>query len=107
MRQAGGFDAVQGELGKGEVERAAHRLGLGHELRDQAPRYAKVLPELPRLLHAYLQQQQGAGARAEIRELLAEQKRTNQMLRGLIFAGGGFILGLIVMQVLLRVRWLI
>ncbi|RZI64279.1 MAG: ubiquinone biosynthesis regulatory protein kinase UbiB, partial [Variovorax sp.] len=30
------------------------------ELRDQAPRYAKLLPELPRLLHDYLQQRPDA-----------------------------------------------
>ena len=30
------------------------------ELRDQAPRYAKLLPELPRLLHQYLQHRAGA-----------------------------------------------
>ena len=29
------------------------------ELRDQAPRYAKLLPELPRLLYQFLQQQPG------------------------------------------------
>ncbi|TWO72256.1 ubiquinone biosynthesis regulatory protein kinase UbiB [Caenimonas sedimenti] len=77
---------------------------LIEELRDQAPRYAKLLPDLPRLLHTYLQQQPG-DARREIRELLAEQKRTNRLLQGLAYAFAGFVLGLIVMQVLVRVRW--
>ncbi len=79
---------------------------LVEELRDQAPRYAKILPELPRLLHAYLQQQQqqGGDSRRELRELLAEQRRTNRLLQGIIYGGIGFALGLLVMQFLVRVR---
>ena len=44
------------------------------ELRDQAPRYAKLLPELPRLLHQYLQHKP-ADDRHELLELLAEQQK--------------------------------
>ena len=36
--------------------------------------------------------------------LLTEQKRTNKLLQGLIYSGVGFVLGLIVMQVVVRVR---
>jgi ubiquinone biosynthesis protein len=32
---------------------------LINELKDQAPRYAKLLPDLPRLLHDYLKQNPG------------------------------------------------
>ncbi|HEY8708457.1 MAG TPA: ubiquinone biosynthesis regulatory protein kinase UbiB, partial [Burkholderiaceae bacterium] len=39
------------------------------ELKDQAPRYAKMLPDLPRLLHDFLQQRPGQN-RAELLELL-------------------------------------
>jgi ubiquinone biosynthesis protein len=74
------------------------------ELRDQAPRYAKLLPDLPRLLHAYLQRGQG-DARRDLRELLAEQKRTNRLLQAIIYGGIGFALGLIVMQLMIRVRF--
>jgi ubiquinone biosynthesis protein len=76
---------------------------LVEELRDQAPRYAKLLPELPRLLHIYLQQRPG-DVRRELTELLAEQKRTNRLLQGLVYGGIGFALGLIVMQFIVRVR---
>jgi ubiquinone biosynthesis protein len=75
---------------------------LVQELRDQAPRYAKILPELPRLLHSYLSERQ-EGARAELRELLAEQKRTNHLLQGIIYGGIGFALAIVIIQVL-RVR---
>ncbi|MBI5275531.1 MAG: ubiquinone biosynthesis regulatory protein kinase UbiB [Burkholderiales bacterium] len=76
---------------------------LLEELRDQGPRYAKLLPELPRLLHQYLQQRQG-DTRRELQELMAEQRRTNRLLQGLIYGGIGFALGLVVMQVVVRVR---
>ena len=73
------------------------------QLKDQAPRYAKLLPELPRLLHDYLKQRP-SDHRRDLSELLAEQKRTNKLLQGLIYGGIGFALGLIVMQIVVRVR---
>ena len=74
------------------------------ELRDQAPRYAKLLPDLPLLLYQYLRRKP-AGDRHELVELLAEQKRTNRLLQSLIYGGIGFALGLIVMQLVMRVRF--
>ncbi|HMA09715.1 MAG TPA: AarF/UbiB family protein, partial [Ramlibacter sp.] len=76
---------------------------LINELRDQAPRYAKMLPDLPRLLHDYLAHKP-IDHRRELLELLAEQKRTNKLLQGLVYGGLGFVLGLIVMQIVVRVR---
>jgi ubiquinone biosynthesis protein len=76
---------------------------LMDELRDQAPRYAKILPDLPLLLHTYLRQKPPDGRR-ELLELLAEQKRTNRLLQGLVYGGVGFAIGLIVMQLVVRVR---
>jgi ubiquinone biosynthesis protein len=76
---------------------------LIEQLKAQAPRYAKLLPELPRLLHDYLQQQKGQHDHA-LTELLAEQKRTNSLLQKIIYGGLGFVLGLILIQVLLRIK---
>ena len=76
---------------------------LMDEMRDQAPRYAKMLPDLPRLLYQFLQQKP-TDDRRELLELLAEQKRTNRLLQSLIYGGIGFALGLIVMQLVVRVR---
>ena len=73
------------------------------QLKAEAPTYAKLLPALPRLLTQFLKQQPNAGRR-ELIELLAEQKRTNKLLQGIIYGGIGFLLGLAAMQVLLRVR---
>ena len=77
---------------------------LRHELRDQAPHYAKILPALPRLLHDHLQRQAQAQPTRELLELLKEQKRTNRLLQGLVFAGLGFVLGLVTMLIVIRVR---
>ena len=76
---------------------------LINELKDQAPRYAKLLPDLPRLLHAYLKQNP-KDYRRDLEQLLVEQRRTNRLLQGLIYGGIGFALGLLAMQVILRVR---
>ena len=76
---------------------------LIEEFKAQAPRYAKLLPDLPRLLHEYLRHRPGEH-RDELRELLVEQRRTNRLLQGIIYGGLGFTLGLLAMQLLLRVR---
>jgi len=83
----------------------AEQLGprrLWREWRNQAPRYAKLLPELPRLLHDYLQQGARPHDRRELEALLAEQRRTNRLLQGLIYTVYGFLFGLIVTQLWLR-----
>ncbi len=74
---------------------------LMDQLKDQAPRYAKLLPELPRLLHDFLQQRSG-GANRLTQELLLEQKRTNKLLQTLVYGGVGFVIGLTLVQILLR-----
>src|SRR5690349_298677 len=76
---------------------------LLEQLRAEAPRYAKLLPQLPRLLHDFLENRP-ADHRRELLELLAAQKRTNRLLQAIIYGGMGFVLGLIAMQVLVRVR---
>ena len=73
--------------------------GLVERLKNEAPRYVQLLPELPRLLHQALQPRQSAQARA-LEALLLEQRRTNRLLQGLVYAGIGFVLGVLVMQVL-------
>jgi len=74
------------------------------ELRNEAPRYAKMLPELPRLLFDFLQQAPTRSSALELQALLAEQKRTNRLLQAIIYGAIGFALGMIMMQILVRVR---
>ena len=73
------------------------------ELRNESPRYAKLIPELPRLLYHFLQNDTTKSSRA-VEELLLEQKRTNRLLQSVLYGGVGFVLGLIVMQLIVRVR---
>jgi ubiquinone biosynthesis protein len=77
---------------------------LLEELKNQAPQYAKLLPELPALLANYLKHKSSdTNLESQIlKELLNEQRQTNKMLQRLMYAGLGFILGLIVMQAISR-----
>lgn len=63
------------------------------ELRDQAPRYAKLLPELPRLLYDYLRRA-GIPQQHDLMGRLQEQQRINQRLVSVIYLGIGIALGL-------------
>jgi ubiquinone biosynthesis protein len=71
--------------------------GLLERLKHEAPHYAQLLPELPRLVHRALQRR-GDSDPAVLEALLAEQRRTNRMLRALIYGGLGFLLGVLAMQ---------
>ena len=71
---------------------------LWRELKAQAPQYAKLLPQLPRLLHDYLQQPRGTDAR-QMERLIAEQRRTNALLQILVYTGLGFVASLFLLQV--------
>ena len=77
--------------------------GLVERLTKEAPRYAQLLPELPRLLHHALQ---AAGRPAEavaLAALLAEQRRTNRLLQAVLWAAAGFVLGVLAVRVLWRI----
>lgn len=74
------------------------------QLKAEAPAYAKLLPMLPRLLAQYLKTPPAGLTRRDFESLIAEQKRTNKLLQSLIYGGLGFVLGLLVMQWVIRVR---
>ncbi|MET1114910.1 MAG: ubiquinone biosynthesis regulatory protein kinase UbiB [Comamonas sp.] len=76
---------------------------LWRELRNEAPTYAKLLPELPRLLYRALRRDDGDQGRV-LQELLKAQQRTNSLLQALIYGAAGFLLGLLVMQFVVQVR---
>ncbi len=76
---------------------------LLEQLKAQAPLYAKLLPELPMLLRTYLRRS-ASDPDQTVAELLAEQKRTNRLLQGLVCVVIGFALGMVVMQLVVRVR---
>jgi ubiquinone biosynthesis protein len=70
---------------------------LREHLRREAPRYAQYLPSLPRLVHQALEHQVGGRDRELQRQLLAEQRRTNALLQGLVGFGLGVLAVLLVM----------
>ena len=79
---------------------------LVERVKVEAPRYAHLLPELPRLMHQALQQQAKPPAAASkdasvLLALLAEQRRTNRLLQALVWGAFGFVLGAIVVRFLL------
>jgi ubiquinone biosynthesis protein len=73
--------------------------GLVERLKDEAPRYAQLLPELPRLLHGALQPR---SEQAALLALLDEQRRTNRLLRAALWVAIGFVSGLIIAQAIAR-----
>jgi ubiquinone biosynthesis protein len=76
--------------------------GLLDRLKNEAPRYSQLLPELPRLLHQALQAPaQSAAESAALVALLGEQRRTNRLLQGLAFGLLGFLAGIL----LVRMWW--
>jgi ubiquinone biosynthesis protein len=76
--------------------------GLADRMRNEAPRYAQLLPELPRLLHQALQVRPAEDRQLALLALLQEQRRTNRLLQGVLWGALGFVGGLLVTQLLLR-----
>ncbi|WP_408595840.1 ubiquinone biosynthesis regulatory protein kinase UbiB [Limnohabitans sp.] len=76
---------------------------LWDQLVAEAPRYAKLLPELPRLVHDFLKHRQGED-NPQLQTLIQEQRRTNRLLQRLMWCGVGFVAGLLVMQFLVRLH---
>jgi ubiquinone biosynthesis protein len=69
------------------------------QLREQAPQYAKILPQLPRLMHDYLKHTSSSSQdRNQLNALLAEQQRTNRLLQAIVYVVIGFVSTLIVLQ---------
>jgi ubiquinone biosynthesis protein len=76
---------------------------LWKQLVAEAPRYAKLLPELPRLVHDFLKHRQN-NDHAQLQLLIQEQRRTNRLLQGIAWVGGGFVLGMLAMQIFVRLH---
>lgn len=70
--------------------------GLFERVKKEAPHYAQLLPELPRLLHQALHRPHREESPALL-ALLAEQRRTNRLLMAVLLTAGGFAAGAAVM----------
>ena len=78
--------------------------GLVARLKNEAPRYVQLLPELPRLVHQALQPKP-ATEQKMLEALLVEQRRTNRLLQAIVYAGLGFLIGVVVVQWLLHLGY--
>jgi ubiquinone biosynthesis protein len=76
---------------------------LLRQLKREAPRYAKLLPELPRLVHHNLTQGD-TGLRRDLLAILKEQRQANRTLSAVLWILLGFIMGLVMAQLLLRLN---
>ncbi|MCL1960730.1 MAG: ubiquinone biosynthesis regulatory protein kinase UbiB [Desulfovibrionaceae bacterium] len=76
------------------------------ELKEQAPYYAKMLPDLPRLLHGYLAQRPAQEANAQLLEVIREQRRASARF-ALLYVAGGFVLGLMAPQLYFWIAYLL
>ena len=77
---------------------------LWRRLKDEAPLYAKLLPELPRLLHDALARRSAPrvdDGHALLGQLLREQRRTNRLLGGLTWGLLGFLVGAVLARIVL------
>ncbi len=77
--------------------------GFLDEFKREAPRYSRLLPELPRLVHQALQPRVDRSAPL-LEALLVEQRRSNRRLQRLGWMALGFLLGMVVMAVLIRLH---
>jgi len=76
---------------------------LWEQLRSEAPRYAKLIPELPRLMHDFLLHRQN-DMRPQLERLIQAQNRTNRLLERFWAILFGFVAGLLVMQIFVRLH---
>ncbi len=79
--------------------------GLVQRLEKQAPHFAHLLPELPRLLYQRLQGPAGRAAEEMLlRALLAQQRHSHRLLQALVFGVLGFVCGVALTQLMLHWR---
>ncbi|MES2831249.1 MAG: ubiquinone biosynthesis regulatory protein kinase UbiB [Pseudomonadota bacterium] len=78
---------------------------LVERFKSEAPQYSKLIPQLPRLAHQALSRA-GSGHQQEqavlMKQLLAEQKRTNLLLGLALYFGTGIAAGVVLLQVYMR-----
>ena len=72
---------------------------LWQQLKTEAPHLAKMLPQLPRMVYAFLQRDP-EGERKELLALLQAQRQTNQTLQTILLLALGFFAGIIITAVL-------
>jgi ubiquinone biosynthesis protein len=80
--------------------------GFVDKLKAEAPQYAHLLPQLPRLLHQVLtaKSEPTRSDDMALQRLLAEQRRTNLLLGLAVYFGIGLALGTVVVRIFLAMH---
>jgi ubiquinone biosynthesis protein len=78
---------------------------LVNQVKKEAPRYAQLFPELPRLLHEALKRQAAPQDALALNTLIREQRRTNRLLQAILYGAVGFTMGLLVANLLIHLHW--
>src|SRR5450830_25368 len=80
--------------------------GFVQQLKIEVPRYSRLFPQLPRLVHRALtmatENNQHSHNAELLKKLVSEQRRTNMLLGVIVYFGGGLIGGIIVVQLLVH-----
>ncbi len=79
--------------------------GLLNRLKAEAPHFNKLIPELPRLAHQvlHLRAEQPPREQGELlKQLIAEQRRTNTLIGFVVYFGGGLVGGILLVELLAR-----
>ncbi|MBC7500060.1 MAG: ubiquinone biosynthesis regulatory protein kinase UbiB, partial [Herminiimonas sp.] len=78
--------------------------GFIAQVKEEMPRYSKLIPQMPRLAHQALTQLARSENRDEelMRQVVAELRRTNRILMLVVYFGGGLIGGVVLLQIVLR-----
>ncbi|QEZ45579.1 ubiquinone biosynthesis regulatory protein kinase UbiB [Cupriavidus oxalaticus] len=77
--------------------------GAWERVKVEAPQWAKMLPDFPRLAHQFLERRALAGNGEQdklLALLVAEQRRTNRLLGTALLLVGGFVAGIVLTHVL-------
>jgi ubiquinone biosynthesis protein len=69
--------------------------GLLGRLEREAPRYAQLLPALPRLLHDTLRERSQPRSDPMLAELVAEQRHIRRLLQAVVWGAGAVLLALV------------
>lgn len=80
--------------------------GLIDKLRAEAPRYSHIFPQLPRLAHQALSRvAEGSHQEQLLATLLAEQKATNRLLKGMLTIVLGIAIGVVGCVAYIKFPW--
>ncbi|AOY91803.1 ubiquinone biosynthesis regulatory protein kinase UbiB [Cupriavidus sp. USMAA2-4] len=77
--------------------------GAWERIQIEAPQWAKMLPDFPRLVHQFLERRaltSEAGQEKLLAALLQEQRRTNRLVGVAVLLLGGFVAGVVLTQLL-------